>query len=91
MGDTHYLKTWPEYFAAIEAGRKTFEVRRGDRDFAVGDVLVLEEYDPATQKYSGRIAVVCVTYVFRGDSDPFGAVSPGFVVMGIRLESEGNE
>ena len=30
---THYLKTWPEPFAAILDGRKMFEVRVNDRGF----------------------------------------------------------
>jgi hypothetical protein len=43
---THYLKTWPEYFQAIKSGEKKAELRLNDRDFKVGDELVLQEYDP---------------------------------------------
>ena len=42
----HELKTWPQYFAAVRSGKKRFEIRRNDREFAVGDVLVLREFDP---------------------------------------------
>lgn len=38
----HILKTHPAYFDAIERGDKTFEVRRDDRGFQKGDVLVLQ-------------------------------------------------
>lgn len=39
----HYLKTETEYYQAVEAGDKKFELRKNDRDFKVGDMLHLEE------------------------------------------------
>ncbi|VEF93151.1 Domain of Uncharacterised Function with PDB structure [Streptococcus pseudoporcinus] len=42
----HMLKCYPEYFEAIMDGTKTFEYRYNDRDFKVGDELLLREYDP---------------------------------------------
>lgn len=41
----HELKTWPYYFEEVWNGTKTFEVRKNDRDFRVGDTLILQEYD----------------------------------------------
>lgn len=49
---THTLKTLRSYWRALNDGTKTFEVRRNDRDFAVGDVLVLECWAPDAGKYS---------------------------------------
>ncbi len=44
----HDLKTLPEYYQAVKAGIKPFELRKeDDRRFEVGDVLYLREYDPA--------------------------------------------
>lgn len=40
-GWTHTLKTDPEVFDAVQSGAKTHEIRRNDRGFAVGDLLVL--------------------------------------------------
>jgi ubiquitin len=56
MSATHRLKTWPEYYVAIQEGRKPFELRFNDRNFQVGDKLILEEFVPcedcgATGKY----------------------------------------
>jgi uncharacterized protein DUF3850 len=42
----HKLKTWPSHFGAVMDGSKTFEVRPADRDFAVGNFLILQEWDP---------------------------------------------
>lgn len=50
----HKLKTWPVFFEMVRIGRKRFEVRWNDRDFKVGDLLVLQEFDPTTGAYSGR-------------------------------------
>lgn len=61
----HELKTWPEYFEPVCSGVKRFEYRKNDRDFQVGDILWLREYDPATDKYSGRAIFVEVTYVLK--------------------------
>lgn len=40
----HYLKTYIEFFQATKKGDKNFELRIDDRDYRVGDILVLEEY-----------------------------------------------
>lgn len=42
---THELKTWPDYFEAVWAGDKTFEIRYDDRGYQRGDVVVLREWD----------------------------------------------
>lgn len=41
----HELKCWPSSFERISDGTKTFEVRRDDRGFQMGDVLRLREWD----------------------------------------------
>ena len=50
----HFLKTWPGFFSGLVDGTKTAEVRINDRNFQVGDVLVLREYDPRACSYTGR-------------------------------------
>jgi hypothetical protein len=76
----HELKTWPLYFAAVANGSKPFEVRKDDRGFAVGDVLWLREWDPATQEYTGEECSAVVTYVLR-DYPP--AIGAGYAVLGV--------
>jgi hypothetical protein len=47
----HVLKSWPAFFEAQASGEKTFEVRRNDREFAVGDILILRKWDPESRAY----------------------------------------
>lgn len=63
---THALKTWPEYYAEVEAGRKKFEVRKSDRPFAVGDRLILQEFDPKSKRYTGKECSFTITYILHG-------------------------
>jgi hypothetical protein len=59
----HDLKTWPKPFQAVLDGLKHYEIRRDDRNFAVGDTLTLREWDPSKDLYTGRVKVVEVTYM----------------------------
>jgi hypothetical protein len=77
----HELKILPQYFNAIVEGVKTFEVRKNDRNYQVGDILYLREYDFLTfPDYTGREVYVKVTYIL---SDP-EYVKEGYVVMAIK-------
>lgn len=84
----HHLKIWPRFFDVVQKGEKSFEVRKNDRAFAVGDTLVLEEWDPAalpTPKYTGRSTEKVVIYMLLGaDMNGLWGVHPDFVVMAIR-------
>jgi hypothetical protein len=80
MNDTHRLKTWPKQFGAVLSLAKTFEVRRADRDFKVGDLLVLQEWDPETEGFTGAMTMRRITY--RLDGGEWG-IEPGFCVLGL--------
>lgn len=74
------LKTWNDPFAAILDGTKRFEFRKDDRDFRVGDLLDLREWNPSTEEYSGRHIRAKITYMIR--EGEFGC-PPGYCVMSI--------
>lgn len=76
----HDLKTWPEYFRAIQQGFKTFEIRKEDRGFAIGDELRLREWDPDTGKYTGAVIIRHVCYILNGGK--FG-LERGYVALGL--------
>jgi ParB family chromosome partitioning protein len=73
------LKTWPEYYEPISTGAKTFEIRKHDRDFKVGDILKLEEFEPTVQAYTGRAMYFIISYILA--VQPF--VPEGYVCMAI--------
>lgn len=75
----HELKVWPEYYAAIDAGKKTLELRKDDRGFQVGDSLLLREFDPKTGIY-GESCERVVTHIVQGGH--FG-IADGYVAMSI--------
>ena len=63
----HNLKCWPVPFAAIAKGIKTYEIRKNDRDFEVGDILILREWVPEDEKlwahYTGKSVVRVINYI----------------------------
>lgn len=77
---THELKTWPEYFEAIVSGEKTFELRKDDRDFQVGDALLLREWDPITREYTGKSTRRGVSYILR---NAWFGIADGYVVLSL--------
>ena len=48
-------KTWPELFQRMFDGKKNTDLRLADFEIKGGDVLVLEEYNPETKEYTGRV------------------------------------
>lgn len=78
---THSLKTWPEYFDAIICGLKTWEIRKNDRGFQVGDILHLMRYDPTVGEYTGQYVDCRVKYLLK---DLFG-LDPEYVIMSIEV------
>ena len=85
MNTEHELKCRPEFFARIASGQKNFEIRRNDRDFQVGDVLILKEHDPEKgwpDHGSYETMRVKVTYLTAYEQ------KEGFVVLGIKVIPE---
>jgi len=62
----HEIKCWPHFFNQTWEGIKLFEYRIDDRNYQTGDEVVLLEYDPLQQKYTGRFIRGAIVYVLAG-------------------------
>ena len=90
---THELKCWPEFFAPIESGEKTAELRLNDRNYQVGDILVLCEYDPNNEVYTGRRCRRRVSHIVHGCGSvgviaPLRGLSTKYVMMSLQEVAE---
>ncbi len=56
-------KCWPKEFEEVQSGKKNYELRLADFDVQEGDTLILEEWDPEKQDYTGRTVERTVTFV----------------------------
>lgn len=64
------LKCEHEFFLSIRDGQKNFEIRKNDRDYAVGDLLILREYDSRQDEYSGELELRLVSYMTSFKQEP---------------------
>ena len=87
MFKVHRLKCWPEYFAALKTKQKTFEFRFNDRDYHVGDVLEIYEWNPDTQQATGNELVRIVSHITQNEKL---GVPKDYVIMSLHeLSDEG--
>jgi hypothetical protein len=82
----HELKIWPQYFQPLIEGVKRFELRKADREYRVGDELLLREFVDGAGEYTGRSAECRITYILGGPM-----AIPGMCLMSIKLLSVENK
>lgn len=75
----HELKIAPEYYQAVWNHKKNFELRKDDREYAVGDILVLREW--ADGDYTGSAIVRTVCYILR-NCKKYG-LADGYCILGL--------
>ena len=77
-GICHTIRIWPEYFEAVLNGTKTFELRKDDRDYSVGDSVVLMEFTDG--RFTGRSVKKRITFKL---SD-FDGLQEGYCIFSIQ-------
>lgn len=73
----HILKILPKYYDPVVQGKKTFEIRKNDRDFQVDDWVKLLEFDG--KEFTGNFVNAVITYI-----TPYQQ-REGYVVFSIQM------
>jgi hypothetical protein len=85
------LKTWREFFQPVFEDRKSYEVRKADRDFKPGQVWYLCEWGPQAG-YTGSWVKVRIAYVVHNSPEgPASGIAPGYCVWGFRVLEKWDE
>ena len=94
----HTVKCDSDFFHALKCGDKTFELRRNDRDYRVGDYLAVNEVTEVRDEEMSLYLKVPAVYkkVFSGDSLLFRItyvledaelLAPSMVALGLKKVS----
>lgn len=78
----HELKIKMEYMQEIWHHRKTFELRKNDRDFQQGDIVRFHIVDKYRHEPYPDSGIYLITYVLK-DVPEYG-LADGYCVFGIR-------
>lgn len=77
---THELKCWPKFFWRLQDGTKLFEYRENDRNFQVGDQLLIHEYDPVIRQYCGNQLLFEITYILQHEMN----IPQGYCILSLK-------
>jgi len=80
MPQQHLLKIAPRYYEDIKQGVKTFEVRKNDRDYKVGDSLLFRAYENGEYINPDIGVSAIIRYILQGGQ--YG-ISGDYVILGI--------
>lgn len=79
-------KIGKKYFDAVDNEIKTFEIRKMDEDYRIGDTLNLREWVPGTIEpgsYTGRVVKCVITHILTHSDYPDG-IKEGYAVLSIK-------
>lgn len=82
---THVLKIREPYFSDILNGLKTFEIRKNDRNYKVGDRLTLQLYPYSNDITKEKELSVEITYILK-DIPEYG-LDKDYCILGFKPKS----
>ena len=78
----HRLKLAKMFFDAVDTGKKSFELRKNDRNYQIGDILELHEMSDGEE--TGRVTEKQVIYILEG----FKGLEEGYCILGLEEKGE---
>ena len=84
----HELKCLEPFLEAIWVGHKTAELRRDDREFRLGDMVILREWS-VERRWGTRFVVVEVTHIYGPQDDSLELLPPGVVLLSFGIHEKG--
>lgn len=85
---THEVKVHEEPFAHLWSGAKNSEVRRDDRSYQEGNIIILHECRQLDSEPTGRVLARYVTHVQRGCDLPEGVVVLSYGLPSVERAAE---
>jgi hypothetical protein len=82
---THAVKIAPYWLNAFLYEGKSFEIRKDDRGYLVGDKLLLQGYDE--NEYTGCEHVAVINFIVTHSDFPSG-LKKGYIAMAITLQED---
>lgn len=82
---THYLKIREEFANDVLSGKKTFETRKNDRNYQVGDIVIFTVVDNGAASYAPHPLngiLYRITYVLAG-----WGLRSGFVAFSMKKDT----
>lgn len=83
----HDLKSWPNSFNAWDNDKKQFEFRKDDRNFQLGDTVILREYDPILKKFSGCWRMGKIKYILKGRRGASVGLQEGYCIFSLDMHT----
>lgn len=81
----HSIRLAKTYFNDVASGKKSFELRKNDREYKVGDMLEMLEF--ADGRNTGRIIQAEVVYMLEG----YTGLEEGYCILGISVKKVDTE